>query len=63
MEKWRFFAFKNASQRRLLSSNWRDLSLRLFVIAPRGRRSAATDGEYDAMDIRAVPIAVFFVRT
>ncbi len=38
-------------------------SLQLFVIAPRGRRSAATDGEYDAMDILADPIAVFFVRT
>jgi hypothetical protein len=40
-----------------------DLNLQLVMIALRGRRSAATDGEYDARDIPADPIAMFFVRT
>ena len=49
--------------RRLLSSRWRDLNLQLVMIASRGRRSAAAGGEYDARDILADPIAMFFVRT
>ena len=49
--------------RRLLSCSSRDLNLQLIMIALRGRRSAATDGEYDARDILADPIAMFFVRT
>jgi hypothetical protein len=49
--------------RRLLSCSSRDLNLQLFMIASRGRRSTATDGEYDARDILADPIAMFFVRT
>jgi hypothetical protein len=48
--------------RRLLSCSSRDLNLQLFMIALRGRRSAATS-EYDARDILADPIAMFFVRT
>jgi hypothetical protein len=49
--------------RRLLSCSSRDLNLQLVMIALRGRRSAATSGEYDARDILADPIAMFFVRT
>jgi hypothetical protein len=49
--------------RRLLSCSSRDLNLQLFMIASRVRRSTATDGEYDARDILADPIAMFFVRT
>ena len=49
--------------RRLLSCSSRDLNLQLVMIALRGRRSTATDGEYYARDILAEPIAMFFVRT
>jgi hypothetical protein len=57
------FCVEKRIARRLLSSSWRDLNLHLFMIAPRGRRSAAADGEYYARDILADPIAMFFVRT
>jgi len=49
--------------RRLLSCSSRDLNLQLVMIASRVRRSTAAGGEYDARDILADPIAMFFVRT